>query len=316
MTDKSIRECYGFRVECVADAGVREVVDQFFGAPVGERPMAPVAAAPTVWLTIELTDDVPGPKKNPPHTLELMAGNPIEMDAGASRATVDPETWTINATLSTRDLEDPVLWGHWLLERAFLYLVCRSPLHYPLHAGAISVAGRTAVVSGPTGMGKSLFGYWAHRRGADLISEDIMVRHVDDEPRRVWGYPHAVYLDSSVRELCPELSEQATVDYNDGARFRLGLAHLPRERLRSGARLDCMVFLARGEQAGINEVDVDDAVKRCWDDVSTAKKDIAVLEAVATDLRRELAAVPIWELSVPPGIDAGYDLLRVELAAL
>jgi hypothetical protein len=316
MTDKSIRECYGFTVECVADAGVREVVDQFFGAPAGERPAAPVTTAPTVGLTIELTDDAPGPKKNPPHTVELMAGNPIEMDAGASRGTVDPNTWSVHVRLSTRDLDDPVLWGHWLLERAFLYLVCRSPRHYPLHAGAISVAGRTAVVSGPTGMGKSLFGYWAHRSGADLISEDIMVRHLDDEPGRVWGYPHAVYLDSSVRDLCPELAEAATVDYNDGDRFRLGLAHLPQERLRSAAGMDAMVFLARGEQAAVREIDVADAVERCWEDVSTAKKDPAVLDAVSEDLRRELGAVPIWELSVPPGVEAGYNLLRAELGAL
>jgi hypothetical protein len=316
MTDKSIRECYGFAVECVADAGVRDVVDQFFGAPVGERPAPPVAAAPTVRLTIELTEDVPGPKKNPPHTVELMADNPIEMDTGASRATVDPDNWSVHTVLSTRDLDDPVLWGHWLLERAFLYLVCRSPRHYPLHAGAISVNGRSAVVSGPTGMGKSVFGYWAHRGGADLISEDIMVRHLDDEPGRVWGYPHAVYLDSSVRDLCPELADAATVDYNDGARFRLGLAHLPQERLRSAAGMDAMVFLARGECAAVREIDVDDAVKRCWDDVSTAKKDTAVLEEVSEHLRRELAAVPIWELSVPPGIEAGYDLLRAELGTL
>ena len=143
-----------------------------------------------------------------------------------------------------------------------------------------------------------------------------MVRHLDDVPRRVWGYPHAVYLDSGVRELCPELVGAATVDYNDGARFRLGLAHLPQQRLRSAASVDCLVFLARGEHAGIRDVDVDDAVKRCWDDVSTAKKDPAVLDEVAAELRGELAAVPIWELSVPPGIEAGYDLLRVELGAL
>lgn len=316
MTDKSIRECYGFTVECVADPGVRSVVDQFFGGPVGERPTAPVAASPTVRLTLDLTSEVPGPKKNPPHTVELMADNPIEMDAGASHATVDPETWTVNATLSTQDLDDPVLWGHWMLERAFLYLVCRSPRHYPLHAGAVSVDGRTAVVSGPTGMGKSLFGYWAHSVGDDLVSEDIMVRHMDDASRRLWGYPHAVYLDAAIRELCPELVDLTTVDYNDGARFRLGLSHLPQNRLRSGATMDAMVFLARGDQAGVRELDVDEAVRRCWDDVSTAKKDSTVLDEVAADLDHQLGAVPIWELTVPPGISEGYERLRAELSAL
>lgn len=316
MTDKSIRECYGFTVECVADPGVRTVVDQFFGAPVGERPAAPVALSPTVRLTLDLTEDVAGPKKNPPHTVELMADNPIEMDAGASHATVDTQNWTINATLSTRDLDDPVLWGHWMLERAFLYLVCRSALHYPLHAGAVTVDGHTAVVSGPTGMGKSLFSYWAHSVGDDLVSEDIMVRHMDDEPRRFWGYPHAVYLDKAIRELCPELVDLPTVDYNDGARFRYGLSHLPQRRLPSGATMDAMVFLARGDQAGVRELDVDEAVKRCWDDVSTAKTDSTVLDEIAADLDRELAAVPIWELTVPPGISAGYERLRVELSAL
>lgn len=315
MTDETVRECYGFAVECVADSDARGVVDEFFGSEVAERPVQPVGAAPTVQLTIKVTDDAKGPTVNPPHTVEVMKSDPISIDTGSSSAVVDPRNWSTRITLARRDIDDPVVWGHWLMERMFLYLVCRSPRHYPLHAGAISVDGRAAVLAGPTGMGKSTFSYWAQRRGANLISEDIMVRHLDDKPGRVWGYPHAAYLDREVFERFPEPVEVRRTAYNDGERFRVSLADLSQQRLQSAAQPDCFIFLARGATA-LRELDVDEAARRCWDDFSTAKDNEAVVAEVAADLRRGLVDLPIWELAVADDLETGYGLLCDALSSL
>lgn len=313
--DQSLRECYGFAVQCSAHPDAKAVIDEFFGADIAARPDRPVTVAPVVRLTVEVTDDAKAPTVNPPHTVELMRNDPIEVDTGGSRAVLRVAESTAHITLARRDLDDPIVWGHWILERLFLYLVCRSPRHYPLHAGAIGVDGRSAIVSGPTGAGKSTFSYWAHRGGADLISEDIMVRHLGDRPGRFWGYPHAVYLDREVFQRSPELAGVPRVDYYDGDRSRVSLAAVPQQRLRSAAEPSCLVFLARGE-AAVRDVGADEAVERSRDDFATAKDDEAVVAEVEADLRRWLADRPAIELTVPDDLDAGYDLLRKTLKSL
>ncbi|MFD7660923.1 hypothetical protein ACFV4N_43715, partial [Actinosynnema sp. NPDC059797] len=121
-----VRECYGFRVACSVHPEAREVVDLFFGSA------EPPAGAPEVRLTFEVTDGAGVPTVNPPHTLEVIASDPITVDTGNSRAVIVPDEWRATVTLARGDLADQVVWGRYLLERLFLYVVCRSPPHYPL----------------------------------------------------------------------------------------------------------------------------------------------------------------------------------------
>jgi hypothetical protein len=302
---ESVRQIYGMRVRCTADPRAVQVLDAFFGAP---PPQAEQVGEPDLRLTVRVSDEAAGPSVDPPHTEEVIAADPITIDTGGSRAVIDPPGATATVELSVRDLDDPIVWGRWIFERMALYLVCRSPRRYPLHAGAFTVDGHQVVVSGPTGMGKSTFTHWALRRGAQLVGEDIMVRDVEDAPGRLWGYPHALYLSPEQLSESPDLAGADTAAVNGGEKYRVTLPAQLSSRLATAVTPTSVVFLARGD-ATVRPLTVDDAVERCRDDFATGKSDPAVLAAVEADLRRLLTGLPIWELAASPDLDASYDAL-------
>lgn len=304
-----VRECYGFRVACSVHPEAREVVDLFFGSA------EPPAGAPEVRLTFEVTDGAGVPTVNPPHTLEVIASDPITVDTGNSRAVIVPDEWRATVTLARADLADQVVWGRYLLERLFLYLVCRSPRHYPLHAGAVGLDGEVALVSAPTGTGKSTFSFWCLERGADLGGEDIMVRHLDDEPGVVWGYPRAVYLDRATVERATVLDGALVSEIDDGSKSRVRLPDSLSDRLRPRTRPGAAVFLVRDGSTGVRPLGVDEAVERCRDDFATGKTDPAVLAAVEEDLRGLLAGLPVHEFSLSGDLDECFNGMRALLRA-
>lgn len=309
--NRSERECYGIRVELVTDPDALPIVDQFFGPP------ATVFADSGTRLHLEITvsDEPPaGPTTEPPHNADVLKADPIVIDTGGSRAVVDPAAWKATVTLARADLDNPVVWGRWILERLFLYLVCRSERHYPLHTGAVRIDGRTALVSAPTGVGKSTFTYWAAHRGAVLCGEDIMVRHLDEAEPRVWGHPRVTYLSPDLIARCPELNTAQRTEIDGGRKYRLGLTDVPTLELSPAARPDAVVFLTQGEPS-LRDLDLDEAVERSRDDFSTAKSDPGLLAAVETDLRTALGGLPVWELGLSLDLDATHDLLRTALGA-
>jgi hypothetical protein len=298
-----VKECYGFRVVCSVHPEARDVVEAFFG------PGEPPAGAPEVHLTFDVVDGPGVPSENPPHTLEVIASNPITIDTGNSRAVIVPDEWKATVTLARGDLDDQIVWGRWILERLFLYLVCRSPRHYPLHAGAVGVDGRTMMLSAPTGTGKSTFTFWCLHRGAELFGEDIMVRHMDDPSRTAWGYSQVVYLDEETITRAG-LTGAGASSVAPGEKARVQLPESFRERLHTKADLDAAVFLVRDGSTGNRPLSLDEAVKRCWDDITTGKTDQAVLDAVDADLRTLLADLPLHEFSLDGDLDECYDKLR------
>lgn len=305
---QSIRQCYGFRVACWAHPDATPVLDRFFGPPVADD-FAPRTR--TVTLVVDVVAGRGAESAAPPHTEEVIAADPIAVDTGNSRATLHPDTWTARVDLAREDLGDQVVWGRWLLERLFLYLVCRSPRHYPLHAGAVGLDGRVALISAPTGTGKSTLAFWSLHRGADLFGEDIMVRHMDDPEPRVWGHPRAVYLDHPTIARAPELAEAAKAPVDGGAKSRVELPPALASRLHPAAHLDIAAFLVRdGSTPGVSELDMDAAIDRCREDVSTAKTDPVVLAAVESDLRSLLSTLPIREVRLSEDLDDCLDTLR------
>jgi hypothetical protein len=308
----TVHECYGFRIACTLDPRARDVVDRFFGPPLHDRADQPHVAAPTARLTIDVNDSTAAAVE-PPHTAEVIASDPITIDTGSSRAVIDPAAWSATVSLAGKDLDDPIVWGRWILERLFLYLVCRSPRHYPLHAGAIAAEGQVALISAATGVGKSTFTWWARRRGAQLLGEDIMVRHLDDDAvARFWGYPRAVYLSGELVSSSPELAGAVTAPVDGARKYRVELP----DRLAAGrtaAQPTCLVFLARGEDGperpAIRRLSPAEAVDRSREDFSTAKGDPSVLAAVSADLLSSLAGLTILELTLSSDLDASYDLL-------
>lgn len=302
--EELVRECYGFRVTCSVHPEAREVVDRFFGST------APPESTQEVHLTVDVVDGVGVPSVDPPHTLEVIASNPITIDTGNSRAVMVPDEWRATITLARGDLGDQIVWGRWILERLFLYLVCRSSHHYPLHAGAIGLDGQVALVSAPTGTGKSTFTLWCLHRGADLCGEDIMVRHMNDPSGAVWGYPRAVYLDRDTIARCGELDPTLISEIDDGKKCRVQVPDTLADRLRPEARADSLVFLVRDGSTGFRALSVDEAVERCRDDFATGKTDPQVLAAVEADLREVLAGLPLHEFSLSEELDECVDRMR------
>jgi hypothetical protein len=308
--NESVREIYGIRVHCAADPRASEVVDAFFGAPSAVRG---TRTAPTLRLVVRVVDGAVAPTAEPPHTEEVIAADPIVIDTGGSRCVFDPVESTATVDLCAADLGDPIVWGRWIFERLALYLVCRSPRLYPLHAGAFVVDGHAVLVSGPTGMGKSTFTHTAVRRGAQLAGEDIMVRDLRDEvPARVWGYPRALYLSPDRLTGAGELAAAVTVPVNGGEKYRVTVAGPLASRLRSWVVPTCVVFLARGDVA-VQPMTVDEAVDRCRDDFATGKAGESTLAEIEADLRGLLKDRPVLQLAMSADLDASYDGL---LAAL
>ncbi len=304
-----IYECYGFRVECEFDLAASGVLERFFGAPPEEPPRGT-----TLRLTVRVRDS-DAATVEPPHTLEVIAADPIIIDAGSSHAVLEPQAWRADVTLACTDLDDPIVWGRWLFERLFLYLVCRSPRHYPLHAGAIAADGRVAAISAATGVGKSTFTWWAHRRGAQLLGEDILVRHLDDPLVRLWGYSRALYLSGDILDASPELAGAERAPVDGGGKYRV---ETPCPPPAGPVSPSCLVFLARDgdPQPRIRRLDSAEGVERSRSDFSTAKNDPAVLAAVSADLLAGLEALPVFELALAPDLDASYELLRSALQAI
>lgn len=307
MNNEHWYECYGFPVRVTADPAAESMLSDAFGPVLADPDAHRHAAGPVVRLTVTVGDG-DAPTVEPPHNAQVLKADIITIDTGASRATIDPARWTVEMTIARRDLADPVVWGRWMLERIFLYLVCRSPRHYPMHAGGLRVDGRTALVCGPTGMGKSTFTTWAMRRGATLLGEDIMVRHLDDPPGVFWGYPYAVYLTPELLDGHPQLAQAPRAAVDGGAKYRVTVPAVAHGRTDSLADVDATVVLNRGSDE-IRRVTFDDVVEQWRDDYAAGKDAPEVVAAIETDLRRCLADRPVWELSASSDLDTAYDLV-------
>lgn len=303
----SAHECYGYRVVCEHEPEAHGVVEAFFGPPLTAR--QPPLPGAELRLTLAVVEAHAAPVE-PPHNLEVMMGDPVVVDTGSSRAVLDPSSGVGRVELARDDLANQIVWGRWILERLFVYLVCRSPDHYPLHAGAIVVDGRAVVVAAPGAGGKSTLIFGAFLRGAGLAGEDILVRHLHDPAPRLWGYPRAFYVADEWLARAPELAGATATPIGDGEKRRVIVPAALDDRLHRGVRPEALVFVARHEdRAAVRPVPLDDAVERCREDFAIAKEG-AALVAVEADLRALLEGITILELDVSSDLDETYGRLR------
>jgi len=310
-----MRTCYGFLVECSVHPDATYVPELFFGPePVG-GPDQVTSSGPVVRITIDVAEDAGGPVIEPPYFPENWEhADEITIDVGRSSAVVDPVAWTVRVSLARADLPDQIVWGRWVLERAFVYLVCRSPRHYPLHAGGVSVNGRTAVVTADSGVGKSTFTAWALRSGADFAGEDILVRHMDDPSGTFWGYPRVTYLSPELLEMWPQLDRALSAPVPNRNKSRVILPKPFEPRMRPGSEPYCLLFLTRGD-GELRPVDADDAIERCRSDFATGKLGPSVEADVEKDLRRQLDGMPVWELALSADLEANYQTVVSAMTA-
>jgi hypothetical protein len=123
----------------------------------------------------------------------------------------------------------------------FALLACFD--RHPLHAAAIASGGRTALLAGLAGAGKSTLSYLAHSAGIDVLSDDHVWLQLDPDCR-VWGSaPHA-RLRAEAAVHFPEI-EHAGVE-------KVAVHLAPRDDdHRLVARGPVVCILARGDRASL-----------------------------------------------------------------
>lgn len=179
------------------DAGVARCVDEAFGmwhALAGERAVGDVESAPLV-VRIEVVEGDEGPLSPDGHA-RVRYSCPDEarvvVETGASVAVSDPLRREAVARVTAGLVADR---GHFraeILEAVTLALLSHFDRH-PVHAAAMALNGRAALLAAPSGTGKSTLAYHCHLDGLDLLGDDHV--RVQLEPRvRVWGWPARVRL--------------------------------------------------------------------------------------------------------------------------
>ncbi|GGS59210.1 hypothetical protein [Streptomyces violaceus] len=306
-------EFYGYRVACTAPPEAEAVIGRLFGAPLPPDDAARSPWTPdTVHLSIELTDTDREPVPPPYFPEHWDISDEVVLDTGSSRAVITPARWTVRVTLARSDLDNPIVWGRWLVEKAFLVLTLRSDRHYGLHAGALSVDGRAALVTADSGVGKSTFTAWGLFKGADFAGEDAMMRHIDDTEGRFWGHPRCAYLDPALIKSRPELADAPATPVPARDKSRIEWPALYEGRLRPAVRPRALLVLTRDHET-VRPLPVEAALDLCRSDFAAGKESPAVRERVESDLRALLSGMAVVEFGLSADLDANFARLAAML---
>jgi hypothetical protein len=310
----ALHECYGHAVLCSYPPDAQSVVRESFGSCIASA--RTLAIRTPLRFHFQISEQTGGSALEPAHNPSVLMSDPIVVETGTSCAVLDVHAGSAVITLSRSDLESPLIWGRWILERLFVYIVCRSRSHYPLHAGALVIDGRSVVVSAAAGVGKSTFVFAAVERGALLSGEDILVRHMDSADRRLWGYPRALYVAPEWLEHSVAFRAARRVAVPGAHKDRVTIPPALEAKLRPGVEPDCFVFLTRGP-AGTAPVALtaSESVERSRADFSVAKQGDDLLRA-ESDLHALLDGRASWEFAVSDDLDESYRRLREALRVL
>ncbi|MBY8884734.1 hypothetical protein K7472_07730 [Streptomyces sp. PTM05] len=311
---ETFHEFYGYRIACTAPADAEPVVRRLFGPPSAPAPHAPWSGADTIRLSFEITDvdhDAVPPPYFPPH---WDTRDEIVLDTRSSTATVSLAARAVHVRLARSDLGNPIVWGRWLVEKAFLIMTLRSNRHYGLHAGALEVEGRGALVTADSGVGKSTFTAWGLFQGATFIGEDAMMRHIEDPEDRFWGYPRCGYLDPAVAKTRPELADAPAAPVPARDKCRLEWPASFEERLVTAVRPHALLILTRDHQE-IRPVGVDEVVELCRSDFEAGKLRAEDRALAEDDLRARLASMALLEFGLSSDLKANYARLATTLQA-
>ncbi len=306
-------ECYGFQVECLLHPDTKTIAHRFLGPPLTQRVGQPHHGSPTVELRMVVSDagDV-APVPPPYFPADWEDADPIVIELVSSRAVISPAAWTVHLELTRADLDNQIVWGRWLLEKAFLILALRSGQHYGLHAGAIVINGQPVIVTADSGVGKSTFIAHGLRRGAHFVGDDALIRHLCDDSGRYWGYPRAAHLSLEMITSWPQLARAASAPVPGRNKLRVEWPPTFEDRFRPSVRPAALLLLTR-EHTHIRPLDIDQAVERCRSDFAAGKQDARALARVEADVRAQFAKLALLEFGLSSDLDANLDALVAAL---
>lgn len=231
------------------------------------------------------------------------AGNMMVCDLAACVASI----WVTESAVRPPDYD--YLRYHLLQTAAYCLMDIRHVA--TVHAACVSFEGRSVLLAGASGVGKTSLAYACARRGWVYTSDDAsrILRRGDN--RKVLGTPRMFRFRDTAGRLFPEFSGWRQSRRGNGKptiEVRTGL--LPEIRTAEEAEIHHVVFLDRraemGPKAALTRLDEEEAYRRLLLDPWPPEVPGAAERRAAI---RRLAAAPSWEMSYRD-LDAAADRLE------
>lgn len=245
---------YGFQVNLASNS--REVLD---AADENWGMYEPEYDDPALTVRVIVK---PGNELSPPpahgsqdHLYSLIASR-------RNYALMDFDALLAYASVTERTVADHG-WFRWFYLDAIAGITLAQRHAAPMHAACVERNGVGVLLCGSSGMGKSTLAYACARAGWTFIADDASILPQNHASRTVTGKPHQARLREDAARLFPELEGYATRARPTGKlSIEVPMASLPGIRTAARCEVSRMVFLDRGESAGLEGMGVESALEQ------------------------------------------------------
>jgi hypothetical protein len=202
------------------DAEVARCVDEAFGMwrAIANRGVTDVTGQPPLRVRIDVVAGDEGALPAGGHAaVRYLCPDEarVIVQTAASMAVSDPLRREAVARVTAGLVADHMHFRTEILEAVTLALLSHFDRH-PVHAAAVALNGRAALLAAPSGTGKSTLAYACHAAGMDLLGDDHVRVQLEPEVR-VWGWPARVRL--ALEERAQEKTIVETRDRMSAARL-------------------------------------------------------------------------------------------------
>jgi hypothetical protein len=178
-------------------AEVVRCVDEAFGMwrTLADRRVMDVTRQPPLLVRVDVVAGDEGPVPADGHAAVRYVcpdETRVVVQTAASIAVSDPLRREAVVRVTTGLVADHMHFRIEMLEAVTLALLSHFDRH-PVHAAAVALNGRAALLAAPSGTGKSTLAYACHVAGMDLLGDDHVRVQLEPEVR-VWGWPARVRL--------------------------------------------------------------------------------------------------------------------------
>jgi hypothetical protein len=166
----------------------------------------------------------------------------------------------------------------------------------PIHGACVKLAGKTILLCGDSGAGKSSLAFACARRGWTFLSDDAINLVRNHEDRLVIGNPYSMRFREESVELFPELREQRVTPRATGEMaIEVDTASMPEIVTELTGSVDYIVFLNRQRPGRPCLTTFPRDIASSWFEQVICCGDQELRDAQVTSLR-QLLAVPVYEL--------------------
>ena len=214
--------------------------------------------------------------------------------------------WLTHATVENRAF----FRYHFLEGAAWMTL---SPRYLtPLHAACVRAHGKTLLLCGDSGAGKSSLSYACAKRGWTFLSDDSTSLVRERQDRMVIGNPYSMRFREVGVDLFPELLQQRVTPRATGEMaIEVDTATMPELATELTGQVDCIVFLNRRKPGPPRLASYPVETARAWFSQEMHYGEEAIRQSGRAALQRLLTA-PVYELCYR---DLDWAINRLEVLA-